>query len=151
MNVIHVSKFIFSVLVLVGQICHILGAIVYKTFFRAVDTRMMIFYATLTHVIGAFMDYSFAKRWNLEFDVSDMVFLFFTDVVFECINTLLYTLPIMALFAKITPKSIEGTTFATLTGTMNLAGTVISPGIGVFINNEFVHVTKHDLSRYDIL
>lgn len=81
------------------------------------------------------MDYSFAKRWNLEFDISDYVFLFFTDCVFECIHTLLYTLPIMALFAKITPKRIEGTTFAFLTGTMNFANTVIAPGMGVWENH----------------
>jgi hypothetical protein len=30
------------------------------------------------------------------------------------------TLPLMALFAKITPKRIEGTIFAFLTGTWNL-------------------------------
>jgi hypothetical protein len=90
MNVIHVSKLLFSVLVLVGQLCHVFGAVIYKTSFRAVDTRLMIIYATTLHVIGAFLDFSFAKRWNLEFDVSDYVFLFLTDCVFECINTILY-------------------------------------------------------------
>jgi hypothetical protein len=40
----------------------------------------------------------------------------------------------MALFAKITPKRIEGTTFAFLTGTMNFATTVIGPGMGVWEN-----------------
>ena len=85
----------------------------------------MIFWATLLHLIGAFLNFVFAKRWNLEIGISDYVFLFFTDVVFSVIQTLFYTLPIMALFAKITPKRIEGTTFAFLTGTMNLASTVI--------------------------
>merc|ERR1712070_1002606 len=121
-------------LALTGQICSIIGALIYKQFFRAVDTRTMIFAATLIQILGAFCDFSFAKRWNLEFEIDDMFFLFFTEVIFDCIHTLLFTLPIMALFAKITPKNIEGTTFATLTGTMNFASTVIKPGIGVFIN-----------------
>ena len=95
----------------------------------------MIFWATVVHVIGEFLNFVFAKRWNLEIGISDLVFLFFTDIVFSALKTLLYTLPIMALFAKITPKRIEGTTFAFLTGTMNLASTVISPGIGTWINH----------------
>lgn len=52
----------------------------------------------------------------------------------------------MALFAKITPKRIEATTFAFLTGTMDFANTVISPGEGTLINHEFVGVNRNDLS-----
>ena len=124
MNVIGVTKFFFSVLVLVGHLCSIVGALIYKAFFRSVDTRWMVFWATVVHVIGEFLNFVFAKRWNLEIGIDDIVFLFFTDIVFSALKTLLYTLPIMALFAKITPKRIEGTTFAFLTGTMNLATTV---------------------------
>ena len=56
----------------------------------------------------------------------------------------------MALFAKITPKRIEGTIFAFLTGTWNLDATVIQPLMGNFING-FVGVTKDDLSGYSTL
>ena len=56
------------------------------------------------------------------------------DVVFNALSTMLYNLPILSLFAKITPVKIEGTIFAFLTGTMNFASTVISPGIGTWIN-----------------
>ena len=57
----------------------------------------------------------------------------------------------MALFAKITPEKIEGTTFATLTGTMNLANGIIAPAMGTWINHQFVGVTSEDLSKYEIL
>jgi hypothetical protein len=63
----------------------------------------------------------------------------------------LYSLPILALFAKITPAKIEGTIFAFLTGTMNLASTVIQPGMGTLINAKFVGVNKKDLSGYSTL
>jgi len=59
-------------------------------------------------------------RWNLEAGIDDYVFLIFTDVVFGAIALSFGTLPILALFAKITPKRIEGTMFAFLTGTSNL-------------------------------
>ena len=57
--------------------------------------------------------------------INDYAFLIFTDVVFGAISTSFGTLPIMALFAKITPKSIEGTVFAFLTGTSNLDNSVM--------------------------
>jgi hypothetical protein len=41
----------------------------------------------------------------------------------------------MALFAKITPKRVEGTVFAFLTGTSNFDGSVMQPLMGAWINN----------------
>ena len=102
-------------------------------------------------ILSNFLNFCFAKRWNLSWGVPDLVFLLFTDIVFAVVSTLLYTLPIMALFAKITPARIEGTTYAFMTGTMNFGSTVISPGIGTFINHEWVGVNKHDLTDYNVL
>jgi Na+/melibiose symporter-like transporter len=148
LNVIGISKFMFALLVLIGQICHIIGALVYKSFFRSTDTRTMVLFAMISGVTSTFLNYCFAKRWNKEWGISDLFFLLFTDVVFSVVGTVLYTLPILALFAKITPPKVEGTIFAFLTGTMNLAGTVISPGMGSFINKQFIGCNKRDLSRY---
>ena len=151
MNVIHISKMTFALLVLLGQICHIIGALIYKAWCRNVDTRWMIFFAMLVSIVGAFLNFCCAKRWNTEWGIPDIVFLLFTDAVFSVINVILYTLPILALFAKITPKKVEGTIFAFLTGTMNFANTMISPSVGTFINHKFVGVNKRDLSNYWVL
>jgi len=151
LNVIRISKFMFALLILIGQLCHVLGALTYKAFCRSVDTRTMVLLAFTTASLGAFLNFCFAKRWNQDWGISDLVFLLFTDVVFEVVVTVLYTLPIMALFAKITPRKIEGTVFATLTGIMNFASTVIAPGMGSLINREFVGVHKTDLSQYSTL
>jgi hypothetical protein len=45
-------------------------------------------------------------------------------VVSETISSCLVLLPLMVLFAKITPKRIEATAFAFLTGTSNFTGTL---------------------------
>lgn len=135
LNVIKISKFVFSLLVLIGQICHIVGALIYKAWCRDVDTRWMIFFAMIVGVISTFLSFAFAKRWNLEWGIPDMAFLLFTDVVFSTVGVILYTLPILALFAKITPPRIEGTIFAFLTGTMNLANAIVAPNVGAFINH----------------
>jgi len=151
LNVIKISKFMFSLLVLIGQICHVIGALVYKAWCRNVETRTMVLLSIVANILSSALNFGFAKRWNLELGIPDLCFLLFTDVVFAVISTLLYTLPIMSLFAKITPAKIEGTTFAFLTGTMNFGGTVISPAIGTFINHEWVGVNKKDLTQYPTL
>lgn len=71
-----------------------------------------------------------------------------TDTIFGVVSLAMNTLPTLALFAKITPPGIEGTIFAFLTGTFNLANNVLSPMVGVFINEKFVGVTADDLSGY---
>ena len=74
-----------------------------------------------------------------------------TDTLFGVFSLAMYVLPTMALFAKITPKKIEGTVFAFLTGSVNLANTVLSPMVGVYLNKRFVGVTANDLSGYQNL
>jgi hypothetical protein len=77
-----------------------------------------------------------------------MAFIVVTDTIFGVIAQAMSTLPTLALFAKITPAKIEGTVFAFLTGTTNLASNVLSPMIGVWINEKYFGVTAEDLSQY---
>ena len=86
-------------------------------------------------IIGAFSSYVLAKRWNLEIGFSDIAYLFFTDVVFNVVGVMLFNLPLMALFAKLVPKRIEGSTFAILTSSDSISWTVIRPAIGVWVNH----------------
>lgn len=57
-------------------------------------------------------------------------------------------MPILALFVKVTPPKIEATVFAFLTGTSNLSSNVLSPLIGVWLNDRYAHVTADNLSNY---
>jgi len=77
-----------------------------------------------------------------------MAFIVLTDTIFGVIAQAMSTLPTLALFAKITPTKIEGTVFAFLTGTTNLASNVLSPMVGVWINEKYFGVTAEDLSQY---
>jgi hypothetical protein len=65
LDVIHISKLTFAMLVLVAQLCHVVGALIYKAFWRAVDTRWMVFWALVVKTIGLTLDYLFACRYNL--------------------------------------------------------------------------------------
>ena len=151
LDVVGVSKLLFSVIMLVGSIFGLIGTFIYKAYGRAADTRTLIIYGTISVCIGSLLNYVLVRRWNLEIGISDYVFIFFTDSVVVITQTVLFSIPLMALFAKITPKRIEGTTYATLTGTFNLSFGVISPAMGTAINHRFVGVTAEDLSEYKTL
>lgn len=97
--------------------------------------RTVLFWNVILGVIGAFLNYCFAMRWNLAIGIPDYGFLIFTDVVFGAIAMSFGTLPVLALFAKITPRRIEGTMFAFLTGTSNLDQGVLQPMMGSWINS----------------
>ena len=53
-----------------------------------------------------------------------MFVIVFSDIVSEILSQCLIMLPMMVLFAKITPKRIEATCFAFLTGTCNLTSSM---------------------------
>jgi len=120
MNVIGVSKFMFAMIALIGQVCSLIGVVIYEAFLKETEVRTVIMWNVIFGIFGSGLQVCFAMRWNLECGIDDYVFLIFTDVVFGAIALSFGTLPILALFAKITPKRIEGTMFAFLTGTSNL-------------------------------
>jgi len=72
------------------------------------------------------------------------------DIVDTVTETILVRLPLVVLFAKITPKNIEATTFAFLTGMVNLARLLSRLG-GSWLNNALIGVTLEDLSLYWVL
>jgi Na+/melibiose symporter-like transporter len=151
LEVIGISKFMFSVIMLVGMVCGLIGTAIYKAFGRATDTRVMIIYATIAVCFGSFLNVVLVKRWNLEIGISDYALIFFTDVLVGISQVVLFSIPLMALFAKITPKRIEGTTYALLTSVLNLSFSILSPNMGTAINHRFVGVSADDLSSYDTL
>lgn len=148
LNVIKLSKFQYSMLGLIGSFTGVLGTIYFEKYLKDIEVRTLIYYATICSVIQSCSSYAFACRLNLYLGINDVVFIICTDTVFGVMSLALFTLPIMALFAKITPHNIEGTVFAFLTGTVNMSNTILSPMIGVYLNNKFVGVTATDLSGY---
>jgi uncharacterized membrane protein YbhN (UPF0104 family) len=120
----------------------------YEAYLKDLEVRKVLYWSTLFSVISSVSQYAFATRFNLLIGVNDIVFILLTDTLFGVISLAMNTLPTLALFAKITPTKIEGTVFAFLTGTTNLANSVLSPMVGVWLNEKFVGVTADDLSKY---
>lgn len=93
------------------------------------------------------LQFIFVLRWNLAWGVSDMFFVVFMDVVDEIISQCFIFLPMSVIFAKITPKHIEATSFALLASISNFRST-FRGWTGAYINDAFVGVTTEDLSNY---
>jgi len=92
----------------------------------------------------------FVTRANIDLGIPDMALIVFTDVVNDILSQCLLMLPMMVVFAKITPKRIEATAFAFLTGTSNFCSSLHSV-VGSLINSTFVGVTQENLNKYWIL
>jgi len=132
----------------IGQVTSILGVQFYSDYLKDVEVRKVMYWSTVCSIISSLSQVAFAMRLNVAIGINDIVFIVLTDTIFGVISLAMNTLPTLALFAKITPAKIEGTVFAFLTGTTNLANSVLAPMVGVFINERFVGVTADDLSKY---
>lgn len=110
----------FAMITLIAAVCSVFGVFIYEAFLKEVEVRKVLFWNIFISILAAWINYCFAKRWNLEVGISDMALIMFTDVTFGPITTALVSLPTMALFAKITPRRIEGSVFALLTSVSNL-------------------------------
>ena len=145
-----ISKFTYAATNLVTKVSFIVGTWYYKEYLKDIENRTIIFWGTIMGIVSGVASLAWAMRLNLVIGISDLVFVLLTDVVFGIVARALNVLPCLALFAKITPKGIEGTIFAFLTGMSNFADLVISPAIGAFINNRFIHVTSKDFNNGDL-
>ena len=99
-------------------------------------------------VVGGFISLIFATRLNLSLGISDLTFVILSSIITETLSTAFSQMPVLVLFAKITPPNIEATVFALFTGIFNLSAIVISPNMGIIVNKLFVGVTLDNLSEY---
>lgn len=100
--------------------------------------------------MGCIISLAFVLRWNVAIGINDLLFIIFTSIITDTLGLAFTNMPSMVLFAKITPKRIEATVFALLTGVHNLAGGFLAPMIGAGINKAFVGVTADNLDNFYI-
>lgn len=134
-----------------GYGCLSLGTIYYNLYLKDREIRTLFKWACYLGVISSTVNYIFAMRWNLAVGISDTALIVCSDIVLGTLGLAFTNLPMMVLFAKITPNNIEATFFAFLTGTSNFSNGIISPNVGSKLNEWFVGVTSKDLSQYHVL
>jgi len=140
LDVVMLSKFTIAMLGVLGFCCLLIGASMFQIFFKEKEIRTLFFYSFLVSLVFSPFQFMFVLRKNVEFGIPDLALIVFTDVIDDILSQCLVLMPLMVLFAKICPKNIEATTFAFLTGTSNLMGSVRGI-VGTLINDKFVGVT----------
>ena len=136
---------------MLGYIALFAGTLFYNKFLRDKEIRLMLTYAIFIGILGSMVSLVFALRWNLLVGIGDLELIIFSGVVTDVLGLAFSLLPTLVLFAKITPKKIEATVFAMMTGVFNLNEVVLSPFAGVVINRLFVHVSNENLESFYIL
>ena len=118
-----------------------IGTIIYSKYLKDVETRTLFRWATFVSITANIFSYCFVMRWNLLFGINDIYFMIFDDVVLHTLLLAFTVLPATVLFAKITPRNIEATCFAFITGTTSLCHKFIQPMVGLQLNSFTVGVT----------
>jgi hypothetical protein len=149
LDVVGVSKFTIGMLGVLGYTSLMAGSALYQCGCHKKEFRTLAAYSVLLTLAFAPLNLLFVLRLNNDYGLPDMFVIVFSDVVSETISSCLVLLPLMVLFAKITPKRIEATAFAFLTGTSNFTGTL--RGFVGYLVNLFVGVSHTDLSNYYVL
>ena len=57
LNVIGISKLMFAILVLIGNVSGIIGALIYKSFFRNIEVRWMVFWSMVVKSLEYFANW----------------------------------------------------------------------------------------------
>jgi len=70
----------YAMLTLIGQVCAVIGVIVYEKFLKSVEVRWLIFFYDIFFILGNFFNYAFAVRWNLAWGINDIAFLIVTTL-----------------------------------------------------------------------
>jgi Na+/melibiose symporter-like transporter len=148
LNVVHFSKFTVAMLTLLGFVTLLSGTLSYERFLKKHEVRKLMRWNIFIGIVGTFISLMFAMRLNLALGISDIVFVIVSSIITDTLSTAFSQLPVLVLFAKITPKNIEATVFALFTGVLNLSAIVIAPNVGIIINKTFVGVTLASLDNY---
>ena len=88
---------------LIAKCVEVTGVLIYRAWFRLVQTRTMVFFGLCGITIGALMQYLMSVRWNQASSIDDVLYLIILDSIFTTLGLLLVNMPLMAFMAKLTP------------------------------------------------
>merc|ERR1711894_205329 len=114
MDVVQVSKFSYSMLTVLGYFCMIVGTNLFNTYLKEKEYRHLILMNAALSLIMAPIEMMYILRWNLDYGIPDLAILIFDETFSDILSQCFVFLPMQVIFAKITPKHIEGTSFALL-------------------------------------
>jgi len=151
LNVVKFDISTISLLTVVGYASLLGGTMIYNRYFKEKEIRTLIKYSIVVSYFGGIFGLIFVLRLNVLIGINDVIFIIFTSVITDTLALAFSNMPLLVLFAKVTPPHIEATVFAFLTSVSNFSNTVMSPLMGAIINDFFVGVTLDNLEDFYLL
>lgn len=124
MDVIKVSKQNVALLNIVGYICLLCGSQLYNSYLKHYELRTLMKIGSVITICLSPMYLMLVFRKNLQYGIPDAALIIFDESVGEVISQAFIGMPVMVLYAKITPPHIEATCFALLASSSNLRSTI---------------------------
>ena len=118
--------------VIAGSLAALLGGVLFQAIMRDWNFRRVFWLTTAIRVAGSIFDIAIAKRWNLQWGISDKAMYMFGDAIIYSIVYQMDFMPSVVLTSKVCPKGLESTIYALLAGMQNM-GQNVSQSIGAYM------------------
>lgn len=141
LNVGNITKMEIADLSVLGQITSIPCTLLFNATMRNYEARYCMLVSQFLALAQSILYFIYTMQWNRKVGLSNFWFCFISDGIIGNLSASFFFIPLMSYFAEVTPKKIEGTIFAMMTGMANLSFAVISPLIGNSIN-DYVFANK---------
>lgn len=137
------SKETVGIIMAVGSVGSLLGAILYQYGLKDHPFRSLLFWTQLFYGLSGMLDLVFVLRLNLKFGIPDYFFVVIDASVSQMIGRLKW-MPLLVISSKLCPPGIEGTFFALLMSIDNSGLMTASWGGGLLMHMLNVTRTKFD-------
>lgn len=133
---------------LVGSIFSLLGVLLFDAMLRKVRFLPIFLWGTVISVVLGCTHIFMILRWNLEWGIPDEVFAL-GEASIQGVVGWICSMPIFVLAARLCPKGMEATMYATIMSFLNLGG-LVGGQLGAALTWA-LGITEHNLDNFWIL
>lgn len=111
---------------IVGSLVNFVAVILYQNFLSSWKFRPVLIFTIVIGSLASIVDLIIIMRWNIAIGIPDKVFFLLGNAIFENLVTILQSIPLSSIYAKIAPPGMESAVFAYTVGIANFCGIVSS-------------------------
>ena len=147
-NELHFSPNIMGILACIRHGSMMVGAILYRRYCRGVPFRRFFGCLVLASSMLSLTPLVLLYHWNRAVGISDLFFVSGDDVFLAALGQVAM-MPCLVLAAKLCPKGIEASLYATFVSTINVAG-IVSEYLGSSLTL-LIGISHADFGQMDVL
>ena len=138
---LHFSDFEYASIAAVSIVALMGGITIYDNFLKEVHIHKLFYVIIVVQSVLKLTQLLLVYRVNVDWGISDVWFAFGDEVINDTFNFMLQ-MPVLIFAARVCPKDVEGSVYAFLTMSMNVAGSagntvssLITHGLGITLTN----------------